>query len=141
MIRRSLLTAAFVSASLLSVSAMANTKAPITQRYTPQYNAVNTSTQAAYQRCGYGTHIKIVNLSHQTVFVRVPAAGGPDLALYPVGSNQNVDYIESDDTYARLRVMILADDDQTVLFNRRVKNCTTKYVQDAAAQKQKVTIR
>ncbi|MCB1827505.1 MAG: hypothetical protein KDH94_03685 [Coxiellaceae bacterium] len=123
LIIRSTVTAA---ALLLGCTALANGKAAIKESYSAPKQSIQT--HFTYDDCGYGTHIKVINRSDYDVYVRVPAAGGPDFHLNPEYAGDNIDYIDSDDYYASLRVIVLADDDYTVLFDGQVQNCHNVYV-------------
>lgn len=120
-----------VTIMLLGCKVLAANTTPIKQSYiaspisAQQKSKTNSFNSAA---CGYGTHIKVINRSDYDVYVRVFASGGPDFHLYPYYQGDNIDYIDSDDYYPSLRIMVLADDDYTVLYDGYVKNCHNLYV-------------
>lgn len=116
---------------LFACSALANGKINIHQDYVATSlptNKLGAVSHDSYGPCGYGTHIKVINRSDYVVFVRIPASGDPDFILYPAYEGDNRDYIDSRDYYPWLRIIILASNDQTVLFDGRVQNCQTLYV-------------
>ena len=112
---------------LVGCSAIASGKINIQQHYSPIVMPKHSSTTANKQlsRCGYGTHIKVINFSNNRVFVRIPVSNKPDFLLYPVYEGDNKDYIDSSDYHYSLHIIILAYDDYTVLYDGYVRNCQT----------------
>lgn len=109
-------------------------KANILQAHTPKQkqtlmNNKQLKGMAGDSYCGYGTHIAVINHSDYLVYVRVPQSDDPyDFPVYPEDQDDNVDYIDSDDYYPGLHIIVLASDDYTVLFNGYVPNCQNLYI-------------
>lgn len=122
-------------------SAIAGGSAVIKQGYTaaPILKTNNLKTQSKYTSCGYGTHIRVINRSDYDAYVRIPDAGGPDFHLNPQYEGDNIDYIDSEDYYPSLRIIILADDDYTVLYDGYVQNCHDLYIDNAYSAKNALT--
>jgi len=130
--KRIILCCMAVIVLIFGCSAIAGGTIKIKQAYTPSppsTKTTNLKATANYGCCGIGTHIQVINRSDYLVYVRVPASGNPyDFPLYPAYQGNNIDYIDSDAYYNSLRIIVLASDDYTILYDGYVPNCQNLYV-------------